>query len=59
MFNYRNDIATLIPMINNMQEKIGRKYISVTEDSGYQSEENYLFLEANNKVPYIKPQTYI
>ncbi|NOV89463.1 transposase [Clostridium acetobutylicum] len=27
-------------------------------DSGYESEENYLFLESNNQIPYIKPQTY-
>ena len=58
IFKDRNDIATLIPMLNNMQEKIGHKYLNVIADSGYESEENYLFLEANNQIPYIKPQTY-
>lgn len=58
IFDNRNDIATLIPMLNNMQEKIGRKYLSVTADSGYESEENYLFLDDNNQIAYIKPQTY-
>lgn len=58
IFNDRNDITTLIPMLNNMQEKIGRKHLNVIADSGYESEENYLFLEANKQIPYIKPQTY-
>ena len=58
IFQDRNDIATLIPMLNDMQEKIGHKYLNVIADSGYESEENYLFLEANNQIPYIKPQTY-
>jgi len=58
IFDDRNDIATLIPMLNNMKEKIGRKYLNVIADSGYESEENYLFLESNKQTPYIKPQTY-
>lgn len=58
IFDDRNDIATLIPMLNNMKEKTGRKYLNVIADSGYESEENYLFLESNNQTPYIKPQTY-
>ncbi|CUU46557.1 transposase [Clostridium beijerinckii] len=58
IFDNRNDIATLIPMLNNMKEKIGRKYLNIIADSGYESEENYLFLESNKQTPYIKPQTY-
>ena len=58
IFDDRNDIATLIPMLNNMKEKIGRKYLNVIADSGYESEENYLYLELNEQTPYIKPQTY-
>ncbi|MFW2488842.1 transposase [Clostridium chromiireducens] len=58
IFDDRNDIATLIPKLSNMQEKVGRKYLNVIADSGYESEENYLFLESNKKIPYIKPQTY-
>ena len=57
IFDDRNDIATLIPMLNNMKEKIGRKYLNVIADSGYESEENYLYLESNKQTPYIKPQT--
>ena len=40
IFDDRNDIATLIPMLNNMKEKIGRKYLNVIADSGYESEES-------------------
>ncbi|WP_144005357.1 transposase [Clostridium sp. DL-VIII] len=58
IFDDRNDIATLIPMLNNMEEKISRKYLNVIADSGYESEENYMYLESNKQIPYIKPQTY-
>lgn len=58
IFDDRNDIATLIPMLKNMKEKIGQKYLNIIADSGYESEENYLFLESSKQIPYIKPQTY-
>lgn len=58
VFQDRNDIATLIPMLKNMEEKLGQKYSNVIADSGYESEENYLYLEENEQKPYIKPQTY-
>ena len=32
IFDDRNDIATLIPMLNNMKEKIGRKYLNIIAD---------------------------
>ena len=58
IFQDRNDIATLVPMLENMKEQLGRKYTNVIADSGYESEENYLYLENNKQIPYIKPQTY-
>ena len=58
IFQDRNDIATLIPMLEKMKENLGRKYINVIADSGYESEENYLYLEKNEQIPFIKPQTY-
>lgn len=58
IFQDRNDIATLIPLLTNMENKLECKYTSITADSGYESEENYVFLEKNKQVPYIKPQTY-
>ena len=58
VFSDRNDIATLIPMLKDMEEKSGHRYQNVTADSGYESEEGYLFLESNGQTAYIKPQTY-
>ena len=58
IFQDRNDIATMIPMLERMKENLGRKYTNVIADSGYESEENYLYLEKNSQIPYIKPQTY-
>lgn len=58
IFQDRNDIATLIPMLESMSKNLGRKYTNVVADSGYESEENYLYLEENQQTPYIKPQTY-
>lgn len=58
IFQDRNDIATLIPMLEKMRENLGRTYTNVIADSGYESEENYLYLEKNCQIPYIKPQTY-
>lgn len=58
VFSERNDIATLVPLLKDMEEKSGHKYQSVTADSGYESEAGYLFLESNQQTAYIKPQTY-
>lgn len=58
IYQDRNDIATLIPMLNTLFENLGRKYTNIIADSGYESEENYLYLEGNKQTAYIKPQTY-
>jgi len=39
IFQDRNDIATLIPMLEKMKENLGRKYTNIIADSGYESEE--------------------
>lgn len=58
MFQDRSDITTLIPFLKNLQSNLGATYQNVIADSGYESEENYLYLEENNQNYYIKPQTY-
>lgn len=58
IFQDRNDVATLIPMLNGMLEKLGRKYTNIIADSGYESEENYRYLGKEKITPYIKPQSY-
>jgi transposase len=58
VFQNRNDIATLIPFLKNMESNLGNTYQNVIADSGYESEENYLYLEEAGQNYYIKPQTY-
>ncbi len=58
IFQDRSDIATLIPFLKEMTLYLGNVYKNITADSGYESEENYLFLEENKQEYYIKPQTY-
>jgi len=52
------DTTTLIPFLESLKEKVGRIYPNVVADSGYESEENYLYLEENKQVAYIKPSNY-
>ena len=40
------------------QEHLKFKYKNITADAGYESEENYVFLEANWQLSYIKPANY-
>lgn len=52
------DTTTLIPFLKDAEEHLKFKYKNITADAGYESEENYLFLEANGQVAYIKPANY-
>ena len=58
VFPDRNDLHTMKPMLENMKEKSGHKYENVIADSGYESEEGYVYLDRNDQKAYIKPQTY-
>lgn len=58
IFQDRNDIATLIPFLDHLKSKIMNLYKNIIADSGYESEENYLYLEGKGQTYYIKPQTY-
>jgi len=58
VFQDRNDIATLIPFLNDMESKLKTRYENIIADSGYESEENYLYLEEKGQTCYIKPQSY-
>lgn len=52
------DTTTLIPFLKDAQQHLKFKYKNVTADAGYESEENYLFLEKNGQVAFIKPANY-
>ena len=51
----RNDSKTLIPFM----ERISRfHYRNIVADSGFESEENYTYIEKNGQLAYIKPSNY-
>ena len=52
------DTTTLIPFLKDADEHLKFKYKNITTDAGYESEENYVFLEANGQISYIKPANY-
>ena len=58
IFQDRNDVWTLVPFTDYLEEKLGFRYPSITADAGYESEEGYSHLEAKKIRAYIKPQTY-
>ena len=52
------DTCTLIPFLKDMESHLGFKYSEIVADAGYESEENYLFIEGNGQTAYIKTQNY-
>jgi transposase len=54
----RSDQLTLIPLIEQLESRLGIKYSNVTADAGYESEENYTYFEEKGQTCYIKPQNY-
>jgi transposase len=59
IFPNTTDYATLKPMIENMLRFNANMIIkNLTADAGYESEENYKYLEEKEIVCYIKPQNY-
>ena len=53
-----SDTRTLIPFLKDMEEHIAIRYRDIVADAGYESEENYLYLEEQGKTAYIKPNNY-
>lgn len=52
------DTLTLIPFLKDLERIHGRKFEYIVADAGYDSEENYTWLAANNYKSCIKPQNY-
>ena len=52
------DTRTLIPFMKDMEKHLSFKYTEVVCDAGYESEENYAFLEENGQLSFIKPVNY-
>ena len=58
VFSNRSDHGTLIPFLDTLQKMHLTKYEEVTADAGYESLDNYLYLEDNEQISFIKPVNY-
>lgn len=52
------DTTTLIPFLKRMEMHLKFKYKKVVADAGYESEENYAYLEGSGQLAFIKPSNY-
>lgn len=52
------DTLTLIPFLESAEKHLSFKYTKVVADAGYESEQNYLWLEQNGQLAFIKPMNY-
>lgn len=52
------DPNTLIPFLDSMSKHLRFPYKNIVADAGYESEENYRFIELNGQTAYIKPNNY-
>ncbi len=57
-FSNRSDVGTLIPFLDRIRKHTNRKFENIIADAGYESSENYLYLEENGQNCFIKPQNY-
>ncbi|MEK4303102.1 transposase [Oceanobacillus sp. M60] len=58
VFSDRNDTATLIPMLQYLKENLPFTYRHIVADSGYESEENYVYLKKQKQTGYTKLQNH-
>ena len=54
----RSDMNTLKPFLEKIKAAHGRTYRNLIADAGYESEENYNYLESEGIKPFIKPSNY-
>ena len=57
-FSNRTDVQTLIPFLERIKNNCGKTYKRIIADAGYESRENYLYLEENGQESFIKPINY-
>ena len=57
-FSNRTDSGTLQPFLRQLERQHGQKYQEIVADAGYESADNYLFLEGNGQFSFIKPINY-
>lgn len=54
----RSDMGTLIPFMEKLEQNYTRRFRNLVADAGYESEENYAYLEKRDIVAYIKPSNH-
>ena len=52
------DTPTLVPFLEDMGQHLSFKYMNIVADAGYESEENYSYIEEHGQFAYIKPFNY-
>lgn len=57
-FPNRTDFGTLKPFLSTLQRMHHQKYEEVVADAGYESLENYLYLDENGQSCFIKPANH-
>ena len=57
-FSNRTDVQTLIPFLSRIRKHTNRVFENIVADAGYESSENYLYLNENGQNCFIKPQNY-
>lgn len=57
IFSNPMDTRTLCPFLKTLESK-KLKFKNIVADAGYESEENYEFLEKNDYMAFIKPKSY-
>ena len=58
VFSDRSDVKTLIPFLNRIKNHTGRLFERIVADAGYESSENYLYLDEHGQECFIKPTNY-
>ena len=57
-FSNCTDVQTLIPFLERFHSHTGRKMEQIIADAGYESSENYQYLEEHGQKAFIKPTNY-
>ena len=57
-FSNRTESGTLQPFLRQLEREHRQKYRTVVADAGYESLNNYLYLEGNEQISFIKPINY-
>jgi transposase len=52
------DTTTLIPFLDSIKSRLKYNYRNIVSDTGYESEENYVYLDENGQLAFIKPSNY-